>query len=426
MKKLTTTLLLAAAVATGVTPAAFAASDEATNAANALYKQGLFLGNGTNATGAPNFELDRKPTRHEAITMLVRLLGKEEEAKKGTWNTPFTDVDEWAKPYVGYAYANKLTTGTSETTFSGNDTVTASEYLTLVLRVLGYDDKKGDFSWDKAWELSDKIGLTKGQYNASTNNFTRGDVAIVSQATAEMKAETDKKPEDDKSSEDKNTSTDKNNNSSSSNNNNTDKDTSGEQKQPDSQKPDTSGNQSDSQETKTAKKISEARPTFYEKDGEYYESYDWSNEVVEYEVDGVTKQYITAGSISAILVTITGEAYFDEWKCANLYHNVTDRYFDEDTGKQTSCYGNGLKYAYTPNVEGASRWLDHEYNGNKVSVTALTNEPENKAYMQDGLQCVSDGRYNFVCLQDVLDRLGIEGTLTITEVPDVGTVWSFK
>ncbi|MBE6935640.1 MAG: hypothetical protein E7458_03970, partial [Ruminococcaceae bacterium] len=31
------------------------------------------------------------------------------EAETETWNTPFTDVDEWAKPYVGYAYANGLT-----------------------------------------------------------------------------------------------------------------------------------------------------------------------------------------------------------------------------------------------------------------------------------------------------------------------------
>ena len=43
----------------------------------------------------------------------------------------FTDVADWAKPYVGYAYTNDLTAGTSATTYSGNNTVTASEYLTL-------------------------------------------------------------------------------------------------------------------------------------------------------------------------------------------------------------------------------------------------------------------------------------------------------
>lgn len=111
--------------------------------------------------------------------MLVRLLGKEEEAKTGKWTTPFTDVADWAKPYVGYAYTNGLTTGTSATTFGGNATVNASEYLTFVLRALGYESGT-DFQWDKAWELSDQIGLTNREYDANTVNFTRGDVAVVS------------------------------------------------------------------------------------------------------------------------------------------------------------------------------------------------------------------------------------------------------
>lgn len=172
-------LLVSLSLIISLVPAAFAASDEATTAANKLYELGLFGGTGTDANGSPVFDLDRAPTRHEAITMLVRLLGKTNEAESGTWNTPFTDVADWAKPYVGYAYTNGLAGGTSATTFSGNDTVSASQYLTFVLRALGYESGT-DFQWNKTWELSDKIGLTDGRYNASTTNFTRGDVAIIS------------------------------------------------------------------------------------------------------------------------------------------------------------------------------------------------------------------------------------------------------
>ena len=160
-------------------PSTFAASNEANEAAQSLYELGLFSGTGTDANGNPIFDLDRAPTRHEAVTMLVRLLGKGEEAENGTWNTPFTDVADWAKPYVGYAYTNDLTPGTSATTYSGNNTVTASEYLTFVLRALGYSSG-ADFQWDRAWELSDSLGITNGQYNADTTSFTRGDVAIIS------------------------------------------------------------------------------------------------------------------------------------------------------------------------------------------------------------------------------------------------------
>lgn len=160
-------------------------------AAKKLYAKGLFQGTGTDEDGNPVFDLDRTPTRAEAVTMLVRLLGKEDEAKTGTWTTPFTDVADWAKPYVGYAYANGLTTGTSATTFGGNATVNASQYLTFVLRALGYESGT-DFQWNKAWELSDQIGLTSGEYNANTTDFTRGDVALISYTSLSA----DKKPID--------------------------------------------------------------------------------------------------------------------------------------------------------------------------------------------------------------------------------------
>ena len=172
---------------TAATPAAVAADK--------LNKLDLLSGVGPNADGTPNFDLDRAPTRSEAITMLVRLLGKAGEAEKGTWVTPFTDVQDWAKPYVGYAYNNGLTSGTGATTFGGKDLVTASQYLTFVLRSLGYTTGS-DFQWDTAWTLSDRIGLTAGEYNTSTNTklFTRGNVASISYDALLMTDVTANKP----------------------------------------------------------------------------------------------------------------------------------------------------------------------------------------------------------------------------------------
>ena len=158
----------------------FAAKSEAQGAAQTLHELGLFKGTGTDAAGKPVFDLNRAPTRAEAVTMLVRLLGKEDEALAGDWNTPFIDVADWAKPYVGYAYANSLTAGVSETHFSGERSVTAAQFLTFTLRALGYESGK-DFSWDSAWTLTDTLGMTSGQYNAKTNgSFLRADAALVS------------------------------------------------------------------------------------------------------------------------------------------------------------------------------------------------------------------------------------------------------
>lgn len=177
--KRTLAFALALCLVLTLSPFASAAGGEAADAAQALYELGLFRGTGENADGTPVFDLDRAPTRAEAVTMLVRLLGAEGAALSGDWETPFTDVPEWAEPYVGYAYSKGLTNGTGATTFSSGAAVSASQYLTFVLRALGYESG-ADFRWDAAWELADEIGLTDGEYSASTALFTRGDVAIVS------------------------------------------------------------------------------------------------------------------------------------------------------------------------------------------------------------------------------------------------------
>ncbi|WP_304408047.1 S-layer homology domain-containing protein [Bacteroides acidifaciens] len=178
MKKVVSIILIMT-LAIGLVPSAFAASNETVESANALYGLGLFNGTGYNSDGTPIFDLDKVPTRNQAVTMLVRLLGKAHEAEQGTYNIPFTDVDGWAKPYIGFAYANGLTSGTSATSYSGSQNTTAAQYITFVLRALGYTSGI-DFQYNTAWEFSDSIGLTDGRYSGNTTTFTRGDVAVIS------------------------------------------------------------------------------------------------------------------------------------------------------------------------------------------------------------------------------------------------------
>lgn len=179
MKKRILSLLLCFCIFVSMSTNAFAASDEQSSAAGALYALGLFNGTGTDNNGNPIYDLDLVPTRNQAVTMLVRLLGKAGEAEGKTWTTPFTDVAAWAAPYIGYAYANGLTAGTSATTYSGNDNTTVKQYLTFILRALGYTSGV-DFQYETAWDFSDAIGLTDGRYNENTSVFTRGDVTYIS------------------------------------------------------------------------------------------------------------------------------------------------------------------------------------------------------------------------------------------------------
>ena len=151
MKKSFITLAAAIITVCALMATASAASYEA--AADKLNSLGLFQG--TDA----GYDLDRAPTRAEAVVMLVRLLGLEEDALDGDYEHPFTDVPEWAKPYIAFAYEAGLAAGTSETTFTSDGLCTAQMYTTFVLRALGYRDAEGDFSYAEAISFGKKTGI---------------------------------------------------------------------------------------------------------------------------------------------------------------------------------------------------------------------------------------------------------------------------
>ena len=173
MKKFYKSLIVGAALSAAVAVNASAA--DFTNCADALNQMGLFKGTET------GYQLDRAPTRGEAATMLVRLLGKETEALEKNYQTPFTDVQDWAKPYVGWLYENKLTSGTSETTYSTNSVCTAQMYSTFLLRTLGYSDTatNPDFTYANAIEKKKKKGVIDIG-NCDEDNFLRDHVVAMS------------------------------------------------------------------------------------------------------------------------------------------------------------------------------------------------------------------------------------------------------
>lgn len=144
------------------------------NCADRLSDLGLFQGTGN------GYQLDRAPTRAEAATMLVRLLGAEAEAEELAYSAPFTDLDDWQKPYVQYLYDNGLTTGATATTFEPEDTCSAQMYTTFLLRALGYSDAAGgDFTYTGAVDFGKSIGLVD-YANCNETNFLRDHVAAMS------------------------------------------------------------------------------------------------------------------------------------------------------------------------------------------------------------------------------------------------------
>ena len=151
----------------------FATSKTDVNTADALNELGLFLGKGN------GYALEKGLTRAEGVTLLVRMIGMEKTAENGVYKNKFTDVPEWAEGYIGYAFEQGITNGTSEAKFSPNKDMTDYMFLTLVLRALGYSDK-GDaplFVWNDPYALSYKLNLI-GSAKADAD-FTRADAISI-------------------------------------------------------------------------------------------------------------------------------------------------------------------------------------------------------------------------------------------------------
>lgn len=151
---------------------ASAAAVSGTYAAETLSTLGLMKGTGN------GFELDRGATRAEALAMLLRLLGEEQAAKAEQDVCPFDDGG-WAAPLITYAWKNELVKGVSDTHFGASDSVSVRDWLTMLLRALGYSDAAGDFSWEQSIAFADSIGLTHGEYTAA-DLLLREDLAILS------------------------------------------------------------------------------------------------------------------------------------------------------------------------------------------------------------------------------------------------------
>ncbi len=156
-------------------PTASAARPTAGGAADALYALGLVGGYGKNADGSVNFALGDKLTRAQAFVLVVRFVGAEKDATTNVRNHPFTDVPAWAAPYIGYVYANGITKGVSETKFDPDTEVSEAAFLTIMLRVLGYNDGAGDFRWDDPYTLAQSVGIV----DAKADTFNRGGAFVI-------------------------------------------------------------------------------------------------------------------------------------------------------------------------------------------------------------------------------------------------------
>lgn len=152
--------------------------------ADALRIMGLFQGSGTGY--GSGYDLEQAPTRIQGLIMFLRLIGEEKAALATTASSPFTDVPAWCQSYVAYAYEKGYTKGMDEAAklFGTNDTLTAGQYVTFLLRALGYSEsgESPDFTWDTSIQRGVELGiLTAGeQKSLESGTFLRAHVVYLS------------------------------------------------------------------------------------------------------------------------------------------------------------------------------------------------------------------------------------------------------
>lgn len=134
-----------------------------------------------------NFNPDQKVTRAEMAVVMANLLGLKVDDYKNT-TIPFTDVPEWAAPYVAACYSNGITSGTSATTYGSNELVTAVQASLMMMKALGYFQYQSDFGSD--WQIAtikqaSSIDLFNDIDTGVTEALTRDSVAQLGLNTLE-------------------------------------------------------------------------------------------------------------------------------------------------------------------------------------------------------------------------------------------------
>lgn len=177
LKKKIAVLIIGIGVYFSTCSMTYAQTNEYEPLAEFLNKMGLF-----NGTGA-GFDLDKTANRAQSAAMVVRLMGKEAEAMANNYSHPFKDVADWADPYVGYLWTNGITKGLDADEYGSERLISAKEYMSFLLRVLGYSDTQGDFIWYNSLSKAYNLGILSyadyKSYEANTG-FYRNDMVLFS------------------------------------------------------------------------------------------------------------------------------------------------------------------------------------------------------------------------------------------------------
>jgi uncharacterized protein YkwD len=180
-----TGFILAIAILASALGAAALAANETDTAAAYLVEHGIFEGDENG-----NLNLDKSLTRAELAAILTRLDFAATPGGLAEWRdwgaahfsdpenryNKFTDIPNWAMPYVEYCYQRGLMKGVAETNFDAQGKVNPRMACTVILRYCGVAET--DWEYNSSVEKARIVGLAPGA-GLDGDVIPRGTMAVI-------------------------------------------------------------------------------------------------------------------------------------------------------------------------------------------------------------------------------------------------------
>lgn len=173
MKKRLISCVLALTLAMGLAPGALAAAATQDEAAQVLAALDIMVGDETG-----DLQLSRTITRAEFTKLVIAASPYRDKAGSAASVAPYPDVPRthWAAPYVQAAVEAGYVTGYLDGTFRPGNTITLAEGVTMVLRLLGYQNSDFTGAYPSGQMAAyQNMGLDEGVTAGQNDPLTRAD-----------------------------------------------------------------------------------------------------------------------------------------------------------------------------------------------------------------------------------------------------------
>lgn len=122
--------------------------------------------------------LKDKLTRQDMVVLVSRLYKEENKASMFLTSSKFQDVtDEFYSPYIAWSVNKGLINGMGNNTFGFDQNVTVHQFMTVLLRVLGYEEESK--LWNTVPDLAKSLGIMDGLQYDTNSELTRGEMAVM-------------------------------------------------------------------------------------------------------------------------------------------------------------------------------------------------------------------------------------------------------